>query len=386
MPQSSFAARYGFEREAVRLDNWRQAPWNVWAFRNVGELVPSMRIPASSAAADEVIGDPLGILAGPHVPALVRSSTDALVVLKHGRIIADYYAAGFGPQNQHIVFSISKSITGLLACLAQGDGLLDPDAPVSLYVPEVAGSAYADATVRQLLDMRITLDFDEDYLDTLGNYGRYRRAVLWHPAAAGQPTLDLVDFLASLKKGPGDHGGAVSYKSPNSDMLGLVVERACGQRYADFASARLWKPMGATQDALITVDGSGAPRAAGGISMTAGDLARVGELMRNGGRSSGGEQVLPEAWVEDTTRTGGSSEAWLAGGNFWLPEGRYRNQWYQTGYASGAFAAIGVHGQWLYVDPSAGVVIAKLSSQPAPVDEECDRLCLSLFQAICAAA
>ncbi|WP_439615264.1 serine hydrolase domain-containing protein [Shinella sp.] len=385
MPPSSFAARHGFERDAVRLDNWRQAPWNVWAFRNVGELVPSMRIRASARTVDEAVGDPLGILAT-HAAALLRSSTDAFVVMKHGRVIADYYAADFGPQDQHIVFSISKSITGLLAGLAEGEGLLDPEAPVSLYVPEIAGSVYADATVRHLLDMLITLDFEEDYLDTSGNYGRYRRAVLWHPAETGQPSLDLVGFLASLKKGPGDHGGAVSYKSPNSDMLGLVVERACGQRYADFASARLWKPMGAAQDALITVDGAGAPRAAGGISMTVGDLARVGEMMRNGGRSQTGEQVLPEAWVEDTTRTGGSSEAWLAGGNFWLPDGRYRNQWYQTGYPSGAFAAIGVHGQWLYVDPSAGVVIAKLSSQPLPVDEECDRLCLSLFQAICAAA
>ncbi len=387
----SFAAGHGFDRSDVRLDNWRQAPWNVWSFRNVRELVPSAIIASASPLPDRALGDPLGLLvepveiAGRREPAaevLARTSTDALVVMRNGRVVADFYRPHMSLGDRHIVFSISKSVTAILAGVVEGDGRLDPDVPVTSYVPEMAGSAYGDATVRHLLDMRVSLDFEESYLDRTGGYARYRRAVLWNPPLPGEPASTMLGFLRSLCKGTSDHGGAFCYRSPNSDLLGLIVERAAGQRYVDLAAERFWKPLGAGQDAEITVDATGAARAAGGISMTVLDLARIGEMMRRGGLSATGQRIVPEAWVDDTVRTGGSRTAWQEAGQAWLPHGRYRNQWYQTGHAGGAFAAIGVHGQWLYVDPSAGTVIAKLSSQPEPADEASDRLCLALFEAI----
>ncbi|MCJ8056630.1 beta-lactamase family protein [Shinella curvata] len=383
-----FATRYGFARTDVRLDNWRKAPWSTWSFGHVRELVPSARIATAAPSMDQAIGDPYGLLEAPLAfagedrtiaAALRQTSTDALVVMKNGHVIADFYAPYMAPDSRHIVFSISKSVTGLLAGIVEGDGLLDPDAPVSAYVPEIAGSAYADATVRHLLDMRVSLNFEESYLDTTGAYGRYRRAVLWNPPQAGDIDPTMLGFLRTLRKGSGAHGGAFCYRSPNSDMLGLVIERASGQRYIDLATERLWKPLGATQDAEITVDATGAARAAGGVSMTARDLARLGEMMRRGGLSTTGQRILPAAWVDDTVRTGGSRQAWQESGDAWLPNGRYRNQWYQIGNPTDAFAAVGVHGQWLHVDPSAGTVIAKLSSQPEPSDEACDRLCLALL-------
>lgn len=388
---SSFAASFGFDRCDVRLDNWRQAPWNVWSFRNVRELVPSASFVSASSSPDKALGDPHGLLAEPVeivgrresiAQLLARTCTDALVVMRNGRVVADFYARHMSPGDRHIVFSVSKSVTAILAGIVEGDGRLDPEAPVTAYVPEVAGSAYGDATVRHLLDMRVSLDFEESYLDTTGGYGRYRRAVLWNPPLAGEPAPTMLGFLRTLSKGAGDHGGAFCYRSPNSDLLGLVVERAAGRRYVELATERLWKPLGAGLDAEITVDAIGTARAAGGISMTAHDLARIGEMMRRGGLSATGQRIVPEAWVDDTVRTGGSREAWQAADQAWLPQGRYRNQWYQTGHPGGAFAGIGVHGQWLYVDPSAGTVIAKLSSQPDPVDEASDRLCLALFEAI----
>ncbi|MDZ5451657.1 serine hydrolase [Labrys sp. ZIDIC5] len=390
MPHSAFESAYGFSRNAVQLSNWRQAPWNVWAFRNVSELVPSARISAGIAKAEAPDADASGLLrerltiggdSHPLAAILAQTSTDALVVMKSGRFVADYHAPRFTSADRHIVFSISKSLTAILAGIAEDEGRLDPEAPIADYVPEVAGSAFADASVRHLLDMRVSLSFEEAYLDPTGEFARYRRATLWNPSAPGQDPGTLLGFIASMPKGAGEHGGPFRYRSPNSDLLGIVVERASGERYADYASSRLWQKLGARQDGIVTVDAAGTARAAGGISMSARDLARVGDMMRQGG-SLDGNRIVSQRWVEDTCR-GGSAEAWQQGDFVHLlSQGRYRNKWYQTGYANGAFLAIGIHGQWLYVNPAAEVVIVKMSSQPEPVDDPTDKLNLELFEAL----
>jgi CubicO group peptidase (beta-lactamase class C family) len=117
--------------------------------------------------------------------------------------------------------------------------------------------------------------------------------------------------------------------------------------------------------------------------MTPRDLARIGEMMRLGGVANG-RRILGQDWVTDTIN-GGSTDAWAQSKSVeWLPKGRYRRKWYQTGEASGAFFALGIHGQWLYVDPAAEMVIAKFSSQPVPVSNEMKRLNLALFDAVAA--
>jgi CubicO group peptidase (beta-lactamase class C family) len=261
------------------------------------------------------------------------------------------------------------------------DGLIDLDDIVSQYVPELKSSAFADSRIRDILDMRVSLDFEETYQDPRGDFARYRRAGLLEPSKAGDTPDSLLAFLASLQKDAGDHGGPFHYCSPNSDVLGLVIERASGQRFTDFAAARLWQPLGARQDAYITVDAAGTPRTGGGFCMTSRDLARIGEMMRLGGMANG-RRIVSQNWVSDTIANG-SAEAWRAGKFVeWLPDGRYRNKWYQTGDASGAFFALGIHGQYLYVNPRAELVVAKFSSQPEPVNNDLKRLNLALFDAL----
>ena len=195
----------------------------------------------------------------------------------------------------------------------------------------------------------------------------------------------VLDLLASLTKGAGEHGGPFHYCSPNSDVLGLVIERASGQRYADFAATRLWQPLGLRQDGCVTVDIAGTARSGGGLCMTVRDLARIGELVRLGGTVNG-RRLISADWMTDTL-TGGSTEAWRQGKfSSWLPNGKYRNKWYQVGNASGACFAIGIHGQWLYVDPRRETVIAKFSSQPVPTSDELKLLNLALLEAIAAMA
>ncbi len=390
MPLSDFEKSYGFARSDVRLGNWRQAPWNVWAFRHVSELIPTARIAAVPGLTEEPVVSAENLIREKFSidgvertigEVLSQTFTDALVVMKSGRIVADFHAPNFTLQSRHILFSASKSVTAIIAGILADDGLVDFEEPVTRYVPELKTSAYADAQIRDVLDMRVSLDFEETYQDPKGDFARYRRAGLLEPSVHGDTPETLLTFLSSLKKGAGEHGGRFYYASPNSDVLGIIIERASGQRFSELAEARLWQPLGLKQDAYVTVDAAGTPRTGGGVCMTPRDLVRIGELMRLGGVANG-RRIVSKEWVHDTI-TGGSTEAWKAG-KFaeWLPTGRYRNKWYQTGKKSNSFFAIGIHGQWLYVDPSAEMVVAKFSSQPIPVCNDTKLLNLRLFDAI----
>jgi CubicO group peptidase (beta-lactamase class C family) len=153
-------------------------------------------------------------------------------------------------------------------------------------------------------------------------------------------------------------------------MLGIILERASGRRMPDLLRDKVFAPLGARSTVSITVDREGTSRASAGISLTPRDLARFGEMMRQGG-IAGGKRLVCAAWVSDTIG-GGSKDAWDRSDFVTLfPKGRYRNKWYQTG--EGAYCGIGIHGQWLYIDPATETVIVRMSSQPDPVTDPFDR-------------
>lgn len=377
----------------VTLANWRRAPFSAWGFQHVREVVPTARIACDprdalplERAEQELGGIAVtvpGGIATDVAGALEATDTDGFVVLHGGRLVSELYRHGMTPVTPHIVFSVSKSITGVVAGIVEARGQLDPDAPLTAYVPELDATAYRGARVRHLLDMTTGIGFIEDYLATEGAIIRYRESTGWNPKRGSGPA-DLRSFLLSLDETEKEHGGVFRYLSPNADLLGWVIERASGVRYADLASECLWRPMGAECDAEITVDPLGAPRTAGGISVTTSDLARLGQLLLAGGERDG-RQIVPAAWIEDT-RSNGDPQAW-AEGDFAsaMPANMsYRNQWYVRNDRDHAFFGIGIHGQYLYVDPARDTVIAKHSSQAEPLDETKDNLSLALFDAIAA--
>jgi CubicO group peptidase (beta-lactamase class C family) len=368
------------------LANWRQAPYSRWGFQNVRRLVPAAEIPRGDFAACLKPGPVLDLdrIDGPGgsvMRLLAESDTDGFLVLHRGAMVAEHYAHGMGPKTQHIVFSISKSITGLIAGILAGRGQLDPEAPVTAYVPEAAGSAYDGAAVRHVLDMTVGIRFVEDYVDPAGDVARYRVAMGWNPPSEVARDNDLRGFIAHLPADGSRHGETFHYVSPNSDMLGWICERASGMRFAALMSELLWRPMWAEADAYVTLDRLGAPRSAGGIGMTLRDLARIGELVRRDGRV-GGIQVVPQGWVDDILDNG-DRQAWARGDLADLaPQGRYRSQWYVLGPGRDVVCGIGIHGQWIYVDRAAELVIAKVSSQPVAVDDALDHRLLAGFRAI----
>ena len=365
---------YGFPPAAdaqVTLANWRTSPFNHWAFHHVREIVPSADIPNDPATARDLEASPRDLSAVGIDELFQATDTDGLVIVHRARIVYERYANGMTPDHPHILMSVSKSLLGLLAGALIPRGDLKPDRRVTDVVPEVAGTAYEGATIRHLLDMRAGIGFDEDYLATSGAIVAYRKAANWNPLAPGDAPSDLRSFYRELTESSGRHGGPVHYVSPNTDLLGWVIERATGRRYADLMSELLWKPIGAAHSAYITVDRLGAPRCAGGVCATVADLARIGQLLVQGG-ARGSAQIVPESWIDDITRNG-DRDAWAAGDLAAYFPGlplRYRSQWYVRDGAAPLVFGYGIHGQFLVVDRSREVVIAKVSSEALPMDPE----------------
>jgi CubicO group peptidase (beta-lactamase class C family) len=362
----------------VTLSNWRKAPFSAWGFRNVRRLVPIADIAASGRAIPlgtslEDIGhvgftghDGQSTTLGRALPA---TNTDAFIVLRRGRIAAEWYGPGMSATTQHIVFSVSKSICGALGGILADRGLLDPDAPVIDTIPELASSVYAGCSVRHLLDMAVGIAFTENYDDPAGDVARYRHAVGWDPLPPGQDAIDLRSFLKTQKPDGQKHGELFHYVSTNTDVLGWVYERACEKPYAELVSEYLWKPLGAECPAYITVDAHNAMRAAGGVCVTPRDLARFGDMIRQRGVADG-RQVVPGAWIDDINARGDPG-AW-ARSEFAdiFPKASYRSQWYRIDRDRGVLVAFGIHGQWIYIHPGAELVIIRMASEATPLDPD----------------
>jgi CubicO group peptidase (beta-lactamase class C family) len=361
----------GFPPAQVTLANWQDPPFNRWAFRHMRELIPSQPIPAgpsSSMGSMGSMGNPLvWRLDGTAATAedvIADTFTDALVVLHRGQVVAERYYAGMTAGTPHLLMSVSKSIVGCVTGILAERGLLDLRAPVTAYVPDVGFSGYAGATLRDLLDMRTGVAFRETYTAPDAEVRVMERSMGWRPALPGDP-VGAYPYLATLGSA-GPHGGAFTYRSADTDMLGWVCERASGTRMADLISALIWQPIGAERDAEITCDPVGSAVHDGGISAAARDLARFGQLLADDGWSQG-QQVVPAAWLADARAPApGVREAFaLTDNELVLPGGWYRNQfWVLPGPGGPVLVCLGIHGQLIYADRAARTVVVKLSSWP----------------------
>jgi hypothetical protein len=379
------------ETDRVTLANWRTAPYLRWAFQHVREIVPSADIANAPGDIWKLESEPKDFSSfhfehgGKRYGLeqfLRETDTDGLVILHRGKVVLEHYDNGMTADTPHILMSVSKSLTAVVAGILVESGKLDPEQKIVSIIPELRESVYSGATVRHVLDMRVGLDFDEDYLATSGPIIEYRKSTNWNPLGPGERPNDLRSFLASLKARSGPDGGPFHYVSTNTDLLGWILERASGVRFADLLSNLLWKPMGAQCPAYITVDRLGAPRCAGGICTTTMDLARVGQLIVQNGRRND-TPIIPASWIEDTLN-GGDPKAWAAGdliAYFGDRPMHYRNKWYVLRERNIALG-IGVYGQNVFVDQANELVIAKVSSQAPPLDKDLVDLTIGFVEAM----
>lgn len=312
--------------------------------------------------------------------SLGKSYTDGILILHQGKIVYEKYFAALTEVGKHAAMSVTKSFTGTLAEILVAEGLLDDNKTVAEYVPELKNSGFADATVRQVMDMTTALKFSEDYADP--------NAEIWKYAAAGSPLpkpkdydgpVGYFEYLQTVQK-DGEHGEVFGYKSINADALGWIISKVTGKSVAQLLSEKIWQNLGMEQDGYYSVDELGTPSAAGGFNAGLRDLGRFGELIRQRGNWQG-KQIIPQSAIEDIQQ-GGSKEAFAKSGYDKLENWSYRNQWWITNNQDGAFAARGIHGQTIYIDPTAEMVIVRFASHPIAANSANDPYSLPAYQAV----
>jgi CubicO group peptidase (beta-lactamase class C family) len=370
--------------------SFRSFPELRWAWSNIRQLVPTVNVWRGAGPASVLPREEHDIGASASVTMDGRPMTfsrmleetyaDGIAVLHRGKLIYERYFGALKPHKPHIAMSVTKSFTGTLAGILVTEGKIDPQAPITDYVPELKASAFGDARVHEAMDMTTGLEYTEVYTDRNSGVFGLRRANGMAPIEPGyEGATNIFDFLCTQRK-QGEHGKAFSYKTVNSDVLAWICRRASGMTLSDLLSERIWIPMGAEEDAHYHVDRIGTESGGGGLSTTLRDLARFGETIRNHGRFNG-RQIVPSAVVEDIAR-GGDPAKFKPAGYTTLPGASYRNQWWITHNAHGAYMARGVHGQGIYIDPKAEMVIARYASHPAAGNAVNDPVTLPAYMAL----
>lgn len=370
--------------------SFRNFPELRWAWSNVRSLVPTVNVwrgagPTSALprAERDIGGIASTTMDGrPMTFAKMFDETyaDGIAVLHKGKLIYERYAGALKPHKPHIAMSVTKSFTGTLAGILVAEGKIDPQAPVTDYVPELKATAFGDARVHEVMDMTTGLKYTEVYTDKNSDVWGLRRANGMAPIPLDyEGASDIFNFLCTQQK-QGEHGKAFAYKTVNTDTLAWIIRRASGMTLSDLLSERIWAPMGAEEDAHYHVDRIGTESGGGGLSTTLRDLARFGEAMRNHGRFNG-RQIVPVAVVEDIER-GADPAKFKPAGYVTLPGGSYRNQWWVTHNEHGAYMARGVYGQGLYIDPKAEMVIARYASHPVAGNAANDPVTLPAYMAL----
>lgn len=312
--------------------------------------------------------------------AFDANRTDGLIVLHKGKVVYERYAGCLNEMGTHAAMSMTKSLTGLLAETLIAEGVIDETALAAELIPELKDSAFGDASVRQILNMTTGLKYSEDYSDPEADVWKYSAAASPMPRPGDyKGPRSYFEYLQTVEA-EGEHGDAFAYKTINADTIGWIISRSTGKSVSELLSERIWQRMGAEQSAYFTVDSIGTAFAGGGLNAGLRDLARVGQLMLNEGHFNG-EQLIPAEAVRNI-RKGGDPELFAKAGYTSLPNGSYKSMWWFFHNDNDAYAARGVHGQTIYIDPTANMVIVRLASHPQAANASNDPTSLPAYQAV----
>lgn len=338
------APTIGQQREAVLF--WSQAQREA-RFRRMYERFPSDRVAHGALVHALAQGKPLKLGAGLLTSYMDKYHIAGVMVLQHGRIRLQRYALGFGPTQRWESFSVAKSVTSTLLGIAlQRGDIHSMNDTLGSYIPELRGSAYDKVTVQQLLTMTSGVRWNEDYADPKSDVAQ----MYLHPCVDGEAHV-----LSYLKKQPREWpaGTHWNYNTAETDLLGILVQRATHQSLAAYLSKTIWKPYGMAADAYwIKDECDGSDTGGSGLSATLADYARFGQFMLDGARIAG-KPVVARAWLDGAMHHQENVDE---------PDRGYGYLWWTD--SDGSYAAIGIFGQMVYVDPSRQLVIAQVAAWP----------------------
>jgi len=284
---------------------------------------------------------------------LKETETAALIVVKDGQIRHEAYDLTGGPDVKWLSMSVAKSVVSALVGVALEEGHIESiEHPITDYVPVLTESAYDGVRIKDILQMSSGARWSENYSDNNSDVVRF--------AGAFGRGESLNEFAASLVR-EFQPGTVNRYNSADTQVLGMLITAATGETIADYTREKLWHPMGAESEAYWLCDNDNVEMAFGGFNATARDYAKVGELFRKGGALNG-QQIVPSDWVKASVTpdsphlqsgrgTAGEFDNVGYGYQWWIPNGD-----------EGEYSAVGVYNQFIYVNPTHGVVIVKLSA------------------------
>ncbi len=380
-------------------------PYNRWSYLNMRMLYPSAGIPNAGqpfpinksidqgiAGISVVKADDSGKPSGESVNMdthLLETYTDALVVVQGDQIVFEKYFNGMHPAQPHQMMSVTKSFTGLFGLMAVEDSRADENDLVIKHVPELkTAGAFKDATFGQVLDMTNSMDFSEIYDDPDSGIRHYGVVVgLMEPVVGKNYAGSIYEYLPTLPKDPQhEHGEIFHYQTPKTDVVNWVTNRVTGASFQDNLYQKLWSKLGTDGETYVLLDHNGTLFAGGGLNAPPHSLARFTMMMLNDGKFNG-QQVVSPAVIKKLS-DGASTQAFSNG-----PEAKgimangdwsYRGQWWVR-HTPGkeAFTAIGIHGQWIYIDVTRNIAIVKQSSQPESSTDYYTAYDIHGFDAIC---
>lgn len=348
------------------------APLNFMTFQHMDQMFASRvvaaggevwQLPSKPVSLDreyEIGGKKMGLQ-----EYLEATFTNALVVIKDGAIVHETYRNGSSDKTRFLTFSVAKSYVSTLVGLALQDGLIKSlDDKVVDYLPELKGTGYDGPTVRDLLRMRSGVDWLEVY-----EFGSDTQLTKVHDNSLVAYAYRWCDYAKNESKpGPNKPGAVFNYATLDTSVLGCLVEKVVGKTGAEYMSERLWKPAGMESDAYWIMDGpdtTGREFFGAGLNATARDHARFGLMFLNGGMANG-KQVVPAEWVRQATVPDEGFEPTAPN----EPLGYQYQWWTMTG--SDAYSAMGLHHQFIYIDPTNNMVIVKISHTPEPVGRDAE--------------
>ena len=358
--------------EPVPRAHWDQWPWNRWTFQHVRQFVATTEVWRGNGpvwSLPEKLNDFDG-LTFKDVSGQSRSvaewmemdMNDGFIILRDGQIAYERYNNGMTTRSLHLSQSMAKSVTACVAAILIERGLLDPEKPVTDYLPELEDTAYRGATLRDVLDMASGVHYIEDYEALDSHIAAMDIATGWKlPREGFDNPASMWEHILSLKDLAEPHGTRFNYRSIETDVMAHCLERVTNRRLYDLVSEEIWQPLGCEESADFTVDATGYAAASGGLSATLRDYARFGQMLCNAGVANG-KQIVPQNWIEDTTIAEARpvdemrQELW--------PNGGYRNQFWLRDRGKPILMARGIYGQLIYVDRSEQLVAVVLSSWP----------------------
>ncbi|MAT87810.1 MAG: 6-aminohexanoate hydrolase [Aestuariivita sp.] len=371
--------------------DWDRAPWNRYTFQRVREFLPTAPIlkgnDISKLSDDhQDIGDIVFHSDGikKNISQMIEDTyTDGMLIYLTGKVIHESYYNGMSKRSLHLCQSVSKSITATAAASLIECNLMDPNAPIVEYLPELEKTAWNGTTLQQVFDMTTGVQYDETYEKPDSDMGITDFASGWKPGPQGIDIENwpntIWDQILSLKIQDTPHGSRFKYRSIETDVLAHAMERVTNARLPQIISERVWSSMGAEEDANITVDSSGYGLACGGISASLRDLARFGIAMLNDGIINNC-QVIPRSWIEDVRM--GAHGHFNEAGRRYFPHGCYRNHFWIEDVNKQSHLCLGVFGQTVYVSPERNMVAVKFSSWPVFQNADYLRQSLNAFHAI----